>query len=84
MKNTGMTRALDSLGRIVIPKEMRRSMDTGVGDPLELYVDAETGFLSMCKYTRVSEPARQEKRTHQPLHILTRRLAVGRSANGTL
>lgn len=51
MKNTGMTRALDSLGRIVIPKEMRRSMDTGVGDPLEFYVETETGFLSMCKYT---------------------------------
>ena len=54
MKNTGMTRALDSLGRIVIPKEMRRSMDIGVGDPLEFYVDAETGFLSMRKYIGVS------------------------------
>ncbi|KJD47426.1 AbrB/MazE/SpoVT family DNA-binding domain-containing protein [Paenibacillus terrae] len=54
MKNTGMTRSLDQLGRIVIPKEMRMSMGIDVGDPLEFYMDIETGFLSMRKYIGVA------------------------------
>ncbi|KAF6575711.1 AbrB/MazE/SpoVT family DNA-binding domain-containing protein [Paenibacillus polymyxa] len=54
MKNTGMTRSLDSLERIVIPKEMRMSMGIDVGDPIEFYMDIETGFLSMRKYTGVA------------------------------
>ncbi|TKH44431.1 regulator [Paenibacillus terrae] len=49
-----MTRSLDTLGRIVIPKEMRTSMGIDVGDPLEFYVDVETGFLSMRKYIGVA------------------------------
>ncbi|MET3207408.1 UNVERIFIED_CONTAM: AbrB family looped-hinge helix DNA binding protein [Paenibacillus sp. PvR008] len=54
MKNTGMTRSLDQLGRIVIPKEMRKSMGIDVGDPLEFYMDIETGFLSIRKYIGVA------------------------------
>ncbi|MGW8958881.1 AbrB/MazE/SpoVT family DNA-binding domain-containing protein [Paenibacillus sp. NPDC055715] len=54
MKNTGMTRSLDQLGRIVIPKEMWKSMGIAVGDPLEFYMDIETGFLSMQKYIGVA------------------------------
>ncbi len=54
LKNTGMTRPLDTLGRIVIPKEMRNSMEIKTGDPIEFYVDIETGFLSMRKYIGVS------------------------------
>ncbi|WP_025684660.1 AbrB/MazE/SpoVT family DNA-binding domain-containing protein [Paenibacillus maysiensis] len=53
-KNTGMTRSLDSLGRIVIPKEMRMSMAIDVGDPLEFYMDIETGFVSIRKYIGVA------------------------------
>ncbi|KJD43668.1 regulator [Paenibacillus terrae] len=54
LKNTGMTRPLDTLGRIVVPKEMRTSMGIDVGDPLEFYVNVETGFLSMRKYIGVA------------------------------
>ncbi|WP_226002367.1 AbrB/MazE/SpoVT family DNA-binding domain-containing protein [Paenibacillus sp. BJ-4] len=54
MKNTGMTRSLDSLGRIVIPIEMRMSMGIDACDPLEFYMDIETGFLSMRKYIGVA------------------------------
>ncbi|KJD43318.1 AbrB/MazE/SpoVT family DNA-binding domain-containing protein [Paenibacillus terrae] len=54
MKSTGMTRPLDSLGRIVIPKEMRISMDIDVGDSLEFYMDVETGFLSLRNYVGVA------------------------------
>ncbi|WKL04223.1 AbrB/MazE/SpoVT family DNA-binding domain-containing protein [Paenibacillus amylolyticus] len=35
MKRTGMKRSLDRLGRIVLPKEMRDTMEIHIGDPLE-------------------------------------------------
>ncbi|MCC3379330.1 AbrB/MazE/SpoVT family DNA-binding domain-containing protein [Paenibacillus farraposensis] len=52
MKNTGMTRPLDQLGRIVLPKEMRTTMDINIGDSLEFFVNEE-GFV-LRKYTGVS------------------------------
>lgn len=39
MKSTGMTRALDQLGRIVIPKEIRRTLNLNETDMLEIFVD---------------------------------------------
>lgn len=54
MKNTGMTRSLDSLGRIVIPKEMRTSMGIEVGDPIEFYLDTESDFMTIRKYRGIS------------------------------
>ncbi|MXO78400.1 AbrB/MazE/SpoVT family DNA-binding domain-containing protein [Paenibacillus sp. OT2-17] len=53
LKNTGMTRPLDTLGRIVIPKELRTSMGIQAGESLEFYLDVETGLLSMRKYIGV-------------------------------
>jgi transcriptional pleiotropic regulator of transition state genes len=49
-----MTRPLDALGRIVIPKEMRISMNYNVGDPVEIFADDETGVLAFRKYTGVT------------------------------
>ena len=40
MKATGIVRRIDDLGRIVIPKEIRRSFRIKEGDPLEIYTDA--------------------------------------------
>ena len=37
MKATGIVRRIDDLGRIVIPKEIRRTMRIREGDPLEIY-----------------------------------------------
>ncbi|MET3209747.1 UNVERIFIED_CONTAM: AbrB family looped-hinge helix DNA binding protein [Paenibacillus sp. PvR008] len=54
VKSTGMTRPLDSLGRIVIPKEMRISMGINVGDPLEIFIDSETNTLTFKIYTGMS------------------------------
>ncbi|MGM1023733.1 MAG: AbrB/MazE/SpoVT family DNA-binding domain-containing protein [Bacillota bacterium] len=51
MKKTGMTRPLDTLGRIVIPKEIRTSMGIEIGEPLEFYMDVETGFMGLGKYS---------------------------------
>ena len=41
MKSTGIVRRLENLGRIVIPAELRRTLDIGVTDALEIYVDGE-------------------------------------------
>lgn len=41
MKNTGMVRRLDDLGRVVIPKELRNVRDIKEGDPIEIYVDGD-------------------------------------------
>ena len=39
MKATGLTRQIDDLGRVVIPREVRMNMKIREGDPLEVYVD---------------------------------------------
>lgn len=39
MKATGIIRRIDDLGRVVIPKEIRRTMGIREGDPLEIYTD---------------------------------------------
>ncbi|MBE7901091.1 regulator (plasmid) [Paenibacillus polymyxa] len=54
MKNTGMTRPLDQLGRIVIPIEIRNTTGIEIGDPLEFYMDQEKIFLGIGKYNGVS------------------------------
>ena len=41
MKSTGIVRRIDDLGRVVIPKEMRRTFGLETGDPVEFYVDGD-------------------------------------------
>jgi len=41
MKATGIVRRIDDLGRVVIPKEIRRTMRIREGDPLEIYTSRE-------------------------------------------
>ena len=50
MKATGIVRRIDDLGRVVIPKEIRRSMGISEGDPLELYVDTESNGVVFVPY----------------------------------
>ncbi|MEK5105028.1 AbrB/MazE/SpoVT family DNA-binding domain-containing protein [Cytobacillus sp. FSL M8-0252] len=45
MKSTGITRKVDELGRIVIPKELRRTLDIKEKDPIEIFVDEEKIIL---------------------------------------
>ncbi|KJD45321.1 AbrB/MazE/SpoVT family DNA-binding domain-containing protein [Paenibacillus terrae] len=54
MKNTGMIRSLDTLFRIVIPKEMRVTMNLEVGDGIEFLVDDEGSFFGLQKYVGTS------------------------------
>lgn len=43
MKATGIVRRIDDLGRVVIPKEIRRTLRIREGDPLEIFTDREGG-----------------------------------------
>lgn len=45
MKSTGITRPVDNLGRIVLPIELRRSLDIGEGDRLEIFVKGDNIVL---------------------------------------
>lgn len=45
MKATGIVRKVDELGRIVLPIELRRTLNIEIKDPLEIYVDGESILL---------------------------------------
>ena len=45
MKETGIVRKVDELGRIVLPIELRRTLDITIRDPLEIYVEGENIIL---------------------------------------
>ena len=51
MKATGIVRKVDELGRIVLPIELRRTLDIEIKDPIEIFVDDE--YILLKKY----EPA---------------------------
>ena len=54
MKATGIVRRIDDLGRVVIPKEIRRTMRIREGDPLEIYTSNE-GEVIFKKYSPINE-----------------------------
>ncbi|MDD6155518.1 MAG: stage V sporulation protein T [Lachnospiraceae bacterium] len=54
MKATGIVRRIDDLGRIVIPKEIRRTLRIREGDPLEIFTDRE-GEIMLKKYSPIGE-----------------------------
>ena len=54
MKATGIVRRIDDLGRVVIPKEIRRTMRIREGDPLEIYTSA-SGEVIFKKYSPIGE-----------------------------
>ena len=56
MRATGIVRRIDDLGRVVIPKEIRRTMRIREGDPLEIYTDRE-GEVIFKKYSPIGELA---------------------------
>ncbi len=54
MKATGIVRRIDDLGRVMIPKEIRRTMRIREGDPLEIFTDRE-GEIILKKYSPIHE-----------------------------
>ena len=54
MRATGIVRRIDELGRVVIPKEIRRTLRIREGDPLEIYTDRD-GEVILKKYSPIGE-----------------------------
>ena len=54
MKATGVVRRIDDLGRIVIPKEIRKILRIKEGDPLEIFTDKDGGII-LKKYSPIGE-----------------------------
>ena len=54
MKATGIVRRIDDLGRVVIPKEIRRTMRIREGDPLEIFTNTD-GEVVFKKYSPIGE-----------------------------
>lgn len=54
MRATGIVRRIDSLGRVVVPKEIRSILRIREGDPLEIYTEHE-GEIILKKYSPISE-----------------------------
>ena len=54
MKATGVVRRIDDLGRVVIPKEIRKTLRIKEGDPLEIFTDKD-GQVILKKYSPIGE-----------------------------
>ena len=54
MKATGIVRRIDDLGRVVIPKEIRKTLRIKEGTPLEIFTDRE-GQIILKKYSPIGE-----------------------------
>lgn len=65
MKATGIVRKVDELGRIVLPIELRRTLNIDIKDPLEIYVDGESIMLKKyqpaCVFCGSSDDIKQIK-----------------------
>ena len=67
MKATGIVRRIDDLGRVVIPKEIRRTMRIREGDPLEIYTDRD-GEVIFKKYSPIGELSQFAAQYAETLH----------------
>ena len=63
-KATGIVRAIDPLGRVVTPMELRRTLSLNEGDGLEIFVDSE-GEIILRKYQRGCVLCGSRKKLHQ-------------------
>ena len=52
MKATGIVRRIDDLGRVVVPKEIRRTLRIREGDPLEIFTE-QNGAIVLKKYSPI-------------------------------
>ena len=74
MKATGIVRRIDELGRVVIPKEIRRTLRIKEGDPLEIFTDRDE--LMLKKYSPIATLEKFSESTVRSLNDLSGKLAV--------
>jgi AbrB family transcriptional regulator (stage V sporulation protein T) len=75
MKATGIVRRIDDLGRVVIPKEIRRTLRIREGDPLEIFVDRD-GEVILKKYSPIGELGDFAKEYAESLHESTSHITI--------
>ena len=75
MKATGIVRRIDDLGRVVIPKEIRRTMRIREGDPLEIFTDRD-GEVIFKKYSPIGELSNFAAQICDSLHRSTDAIAA--------
>ncbi len=75
MKATGIVRRIDDLGRIVIPKEIRRTLRIRESDPLEIFTDRE-GEIILKKYSSIGEMNSFAKQYSDSLAQVSGKIAV--------
>lgn len=75
MKATGIVRRIDDLGRVVIPKEIRRTLRIREGDPLEIFVDRD-GEVILKKYSPIGELGDFAKEYAESLHESTGHITI--------
>ena len=82
MKATGIVRRIDELGRVVIPKEIRRTLRIKEGDPLEIFTDRDE--LMLKKYSPIATLEGFSEATAKSLNQLSGKLAVICDTDGVL
>ncbi len=82
MKATGIVRRIDELGRVVIPKEIRRTLRIKEGDPLEIFTDRDE--LMLKKYSPIATIERFSEATARSLNDLSGKIAVICDTDGIL
>lgn len=75
MKATGIVRRIDDLGRVVIPKEIRRTLRIREGDPLEIFTDRE-GEIILKKYSPIGELTEFAGEYVESMYDTTRHIAI--------
>jgi len=75
MKATGIVRRIDDLGRVVVPKEIRRTLRIREGDPLEIFTDKD-GSVLLRKYSPIGELSEHAKELAEALALTFSRTAV--------
>lgn len=75
MKATGIVRRIDDLGRVVIPKEIRRTLRIREGDPLEIFTDRE-GEVILKKYSPIGELTEFASEYAEALYETTGHMAI--------
>jgi transcriptional pleiotropic regulator of transition state genes len=82
MKSTGIVRKIDALGRVVLPKELRRTLNIADGDPVEVFVDGDQIILK--KYQANMECAVTGEVSNDNVSLLDGKLTLSQEGLNTL
>ena len=83
MKATGIVRRIDDLGRVVIPKEIRRTLRIREGDPLEIYTERD-GEVIFKKYSPMGDLTEAAAQICESVHKNTGHIAVVCDRDGVI